>query len=75
MEINDACECPFELDGHNRLTDLKKTWYWDDKQDDAYFTRITRWNRRRRIGTEREFLEYLGLAEPARTRKTSAGGA
>ena len=74
LEINDAVECPFERDGHNTLREIKRIHFWDDAQDDTYFTKVRAWNRRRPYGTEKEFLAYLGLIEetPAMRRKRLA---
>ena len=67
IEINDACECKYELDDKVDLRAVKRVWFQDDRQDDAYFARVAEWGRRERYGTQKEFLEFLGLAEPARS--------
>ena len=60
-----ACECKYELDDKVDLRAVKRVWFQDDRQDNAYFARVSEWGRRKSYGTQKEFLEFVGLAEPA----------
>jgi len=61
IELSEVCECSHTLDGKVFRRDLKKVYHWNVKQDDRYFKKVRRWNRRKGCGTEHDFLEYLGL--------------
>ncbi len=61
MSINDAVECPYELDSSQKLAEILKNWNADDRQDDAYFRKVEAWNRRHKGGTAEEFLRFLGV--------------
>ncbi len=63
IEMNDVCECSRTLDGKVNKRDIKKIHRVSLEQDETYFAKVRRWNRRKGIGTERDFLEYLGLIE------------
>ena len=63
IEINDACQCDYDLEGKVSLRELKRNDGWDDQQDEVFFAKIRYWNRTRKLGTQREFLEYLKLDE------------
>ena len=68
IELSDVCECSHTLDGKVSKRDLKKAYRWNVEQDDAYFKKVRRWNRRKGFGTEHNFLDYLGLTD-----QTSSG--
>ena len=61
VEMNLICECAHTLDGKMSKRELKKVHHLSLAQDDSYFAKVRRWNRRRTHGNERDFLEYLGL--------------
>jgi Fe-S-cluster containining protein len=61
IELSDVCDCSHTLDGKVLRRDLKKIYQWNVEQDDSYFKKVSRWNRRKGSGTEHDFLDYLGL--------------
>lgn len=69
-----ATECPYELDGTNRVSDIRALHERYSDAHDAYNERVADWNkeqtRRLRRGesaqTSREFFEFLGLKERPR---------
>ena len=61
IEMNDICECARTLDGKVSKTVIKKIHRQSLAQDEAYHKKVRSWNRRKKIGTEKEFLEFLGL--------------
>lgn len=63
IELNDVSPCSHTLDGKVRKRDLKKIYRWNLREDESYFEKVRRWNRRRRFGTQQDFLRYLGLNE------------
>lgn len=63
IEMNDICECGRTLDGKVSERYLKKIHLQSLQQDEEYFAKVRRWNRRKNTGTKSEFLKYLGLKE------------
>ena len=63
LEINDAVECDYALDGKITLGTVQALYSRDEKQDETYFAKVKRWNARRSNGTAQEFLTFLGLEE------------
>lgn len=63
VELSDVCECTHTLDGKVGKAYIKGIYRQSLRQDDIYFAKVRRWNRRKTIGTEREFLEFLGLKD------------
>ena len=61
ITMNDICECSRTLDGKVSKRYLKKIHKQSLEQDERYFAKVRRWNRRKNQGTEKEFLKYLGL--------------
>ena len=61
IELSKICDCARTLDGKVGKTHIKKTYRESLAQDEAYHAKVRRWNRRKNIGTEREFLEFIGL--------------
>lgn len=61
LEINDAVKCGHALDGRVSLEAIKALYFRDERQDEAYFARVKRWNAQRPNGTAKEFLAFLGL--------------
>jgi len=59
--MNDICECARTLDGKVSKTLVKKIHRQSLAQDEAYHAKVRSWNRRKNIGTEKEFLEFIGL--------------
>jgi Fe-S-cluster containining protein len=74
LRLVQAVECPYRLDGHNRITDLRALNTQYEAQQAAFHARVAEWNRvqraRRRKGqaaqTAVEFLAFLGLAPSRR---------
>lgn len=63
IERNKACECSHTLDGKINKRYLKQIHRESLAQDEKYFAKVRRWNRRKTQGNERDFLEYLGLID------------
>jgi Fe-S-cluster containining protein len=61
IEMNDVCECSRTLDGKVNTRDLIEIHKQSLEQDERYFAKVRRWNRRKTYGTQRDFLKYLGL--------------
>lgn len=61
LAINDAVECPFELDSRQKLAEIVGNWRLDDRQDEAYFAKVRAWNGAHPGGTRADFFRYLGL--------------
>jgi Fe-S-cluster containining protein len=61
LSINPALPCPYELDGKNTVPELLAHWRWDDRQDVAWEAKVVEWNRTHSVGTEEEFLAFVGL--------------
>ena len=61
IEMNDICDCSRTLDGKVSRTYIKKIHRDSLAQDEAYSAKVRRWNRRKGFGTEKEFLEFMGL--------------
>ena len=54
-------KCSRTLDGKVNKTYIKKIHRESLAQDEAYSAKVRRWNRRKEIGAEKEFLEFIGL--------------
>ena len=63
IKMNDICKCSRTLDGKVDKRYIKKIHKQSLAQDESYFAKVRRWNRRKAYGTERDFLKYLGLTE------------
>jgi len=61
IKMNDICACSRTLDGKVSKVRIKRIHRESLAQDEAYFAKVRRWNRRKKIGTEKEFLEFIGL--------------
>ena len=61
IELSQICDCARTFDGAIDEAHIKRIYRESLAQDEAYFTKVRRWNRRRKIGTEKEFLEFIGL--------------
>jgi Fe-S-cluster containining protein len=61
IELSQICDCARAFDGEVDEEYIKRIHHESLAQDEAYHAKVRRWNRRRKIGTEKEFLEYLGL--------------
>ena len=61
IEMSDTCECSRTLDGNVSKVHIKRIHRQSLAQDGAYLAKVRRWNRRKKIGSEREFLEFIGL--------------
>ena len=61
VEIQDPCDCAGTLDGKNTRRHLLKMDKRSDREESAYAKTVRRWNRRKKGGKHREFLEYVGL--------------
>jgi Fe-S-cluster containining protein len=61
VKIGDICECAGTFDGKVGKAYIKKIYRQSLSQDEEYHAKVRRWNRRKKIGTEREFLEFIGL--------------
>ncbi len=63
LEISDAVECDYALDGKITLGAVRTLYSRDEKQDETYFAKVKRWNAQRPNGTAKEFLAFLGFKE------------
>ncbi len=69
LELIEATECPYELDGHHNVADLRTLQQQYDAENDAYLTQVASWNQlqrqRLRRGLKPEpatrFLHFLGF--------------
>lgn len=61
IKMNEACKCLRTLDGKVSKVYIKRIYRRSLAQDEAYSAKVRRWNRRKKLGTEREFLEFIGL--------------
>jgi len=64
VELNKAAECGHSWRGHLSKRELKKIHFLNLDRDTRYWARVNRWNRRKKHGSEKEFLEFLGLMDP-----------
>jgi len=79
LELIQATECPYELDGHNSLRTLASLNRSYDQAMLRYRGKIADWNRlqrrRKRQGwsaqTAREFLTFLGVVAPRKPAQSS----
>ncbi len=63
LDISDAVECPYELDGRNSPDQIRAVCDWEETEEQPYFERVESWNRKGKTGGETEFLRYLGFDE------------
>ncbi len=63
IELSDVSVCSHTLDGKVRKRDLKQVYRWNVREDESYFEKVRRWNRRTSFGTKSDFLHYLALDE------------
>jgi Fe-S-cluster containining protein len=69
LELIQATDCHYELDGTNRVQTLRETRRLHDANKAAYHERVAEWNRRQaarlrtrlRAQSALEYLEFLGL--------------
>ncbi len=61
VEVSNLCECAGTLDGKVSKTHIKSIYRQSLAQDEDYKKKVRSWNHRKKIGTKREFLEFLGL--------------
>lgn len=62
VEIEHAVECPGEMDGRNRLRDVRAVVAWNEAQSAEYVAKVRTWNRRKEGRKTRPgFLSHLGL--------------
>lgn len=61
LSINPSLPCPYELDGKNTVSQMVADWRWDDRQDEAWASKVSAWNRTHTKGSPQEFLAFLGL--------------
>jgi Fe-S-cluster containining protein len=83
LRLTTAVQCPYELDGHNRISDLRILNAEFEAATRAFHERVAGWNRvqraRRRMGraaqTAAEFLAFLGVAPapPVYLRRSTNG--
>lgn len=66
VSLSRVVRCEYELDGRVTRRELIAVDRWNDRDSGAYQAKVERWNRRRDGDrSERAFLRYLGLLEPA----------
>ncbi|MFH1011197.1 MAG: YkgJ family cysteine cluster protein [bacterium] len=63
LEINDIVKCDYALEGRVSLERIQALYSQDERQDEAFASKVRRWNTQRPNGTAREFLAFLGLEE------------
>jgi len=61
MSISRSVDCPYELDGQTLEAEIASICAWEDAEESPYHQKVKSWNRRRSIGTQRSFLDYVGL--------------
>lgn len=69
LQLIQVTECPYDLDGDNRVEQLRSQHERHHAEQQRYYDRVAEWNRlqeraRRRgarLGAARAFLEFLGL--------------
>ena len=70
LQLIQATECLYELDGDNRVEQIRSQHELHSAEQHRYYQRVAEWNRlqeraRRRgvrVGAARAFLEFLGLS-------------
>lgn len=62
VAIEHVVDCPGEMNGRNRLRDVKSVVAWNETQSATYAEKVRAWNRSR-VGrrTRPSFLAHLGL--------------
>jgi len=61
VEMNDGCDCSGTTDGEPDEQPLVELYRQSMDEEEEYDAAARRWNRRKRPGTAKELLEYLGL--------------
>jgi Fe-S-cluster containining protein len=61
LRINDAVECPHELDGRQTPAAIRALVDWEDREESPYFDLVRTWNRIRPAGSADAFLSHIGL--------------
>ena len=61
LSISKSVECPYDLNGHMTLGEIKALCVWEEEEDTPYYEKVKAWNRKRKVGSEEKFLAHLGF--------------
>ena len=61
LSISQSVECPYELDGHNTLGQIKALCEWEEKEETPYYDKVEVWNKQKKDRGKRKFLKHLGF--------------
>ena len=61
LSISKSVDCPYELDGHNTVTEIKALADWEEREETPYFELLDRWNKKKKPGGKKAFLKFLGF--------------
>ena len=63
MDINDAVDCPYQLDGKNSKKEVLRVNLKEDEQDGEYWALVEEWNEHFEGETQKEFLKFIEVID------------